>query len=138
MKVTVHHIPLFEELHYWRLHSKAITFTVGRTYSPSAALTLSTRTIPSSESKTSIILQSDHFPRGKFSSFTITNAHFLMFAWLICYLFLCCTIGKFSDNHLFQNCLVIATTCFHVLRLDLSPLASWHTSPLLLNLPRRK
>ena len=127
IKVTVHNTPLLEEPHHWRLHSKGIILTVGHTYSPFAVLTLTNRTMLSSESKISVILPTDHIPRGKLSSFTITNAPFLIFAWFVCHLLLCCRVGKYSDNHLFQKCLVIVTTCFQFLRLDSLPSACWLT-----------
>ena len=123
IKVTVHNNPLFEEPDHWRLRSKEINFTVGRTYSPSAVWTLTTRTMPSSEGKTSVILPSDDLTRAKLSSFTITNVPFLILAWFVWHLILCCRVGKYSDNYLFQNCLAIATTCFHFLRQDSSPSA---------------
>ena len=125
IEVTVHNTSLLEEPHHWRLHSKGIVFTVGRTYSPSAVLTLTTRTMLSPEGKTFVIVPSDHFPHGKLSSFAITNAPFLIFAWFVCHLFPCCRVGKYSDNHFFQNCLIIATTCFPFLRLDSSPSPKW-------------
>ena len=48
-----------------------------------------------------------------------------LFDWFVCHLFLCCRVGKYSNNYLFQNCLIIATTCFHFLRLDSSPSPKW-------------
>ena len=130
IKVTVHNIPLLEEPHHWRLHSKGIIFTVGRTYFPSAVLTLATCTM--------YLLKVKHPLFYQATSCTITYATFLIFACFVCHMFLCCRVGKYSDKHLFQNCLVIVTTCFHFLQLDSSPSESWHTSSVALNLARRK
>ena len=103
----------------------------GRTYSPVIVFSFTTRTIQSDERQTSMIWARDHFPLGKFSSFKSIIVPGSMFAWCTFHLPLDCNIGRYSISHFFQNWLDITTTCFHLLRLDMSPSISSIIPPLL-------
>ena len=103
----------------------------GWTYSQVIVFTFTTCTIPSDEGQMSIIRARSHFPLGKFSSFKSTIVPGSMFVWCTFHLPLDCNVGRYSISYLFQNWLDIATTCFHLLQLDMSPSFSSITAPLL-------
>ena len=100
-------------------------------YSPVIVFTFTTPTILSDEGQVSMIRTRGLFPLGKFSSFKSTMVPGSIFVWCTFHLRLDCKGGRYLICHLFQNWLDIATTCFHFLQFDMSPLFYSITAPLL-------
>ena len=68
-----------------------------------------------------MIRKTGHFPFGRSFSFKSIKVLGSMFVWCRFHLRLKCNVGRYSISRLFQNWLDIATNCFHLLRLDMSP-----------------
>ena len=112
-------------------HSRGKFFTTGQTYSPVIVFTFTTRAILSDEGWTLMIRARSHFPPGKFS---FSKNAIVSGSTFVCL----CNVRRYSISHLSHIWFDIETTCFRLLRLDMSLSSFPSITVPLLYLPSRR